>query len=119
MESRSPAVTLPPYCRAMSELQVEPQVLGDAARAVAADLRTVEQLAAAVEPALDAVATAVPGSRTAAAAQGTGDVLSAAVRALAAELAVLTAALGAAAKEYVAVERDATAGLERAGRGPV
>ena len=40
------------------------------------------------------------------------------MRALAAELAALTAALGAAAKEYLAVERHAAGGLERAGRRP-
>ena len=102
----------------MSELQVDPRGLADAARALAVDRRTVEQAATALGPALDAVATALSGSRTAAAAHETGDALSAAVRAFAAELAVLTAALGAAAKEYVAVERQAAAGLERAGRRP-
>lgn len=102
----------------MSELQVEPQILGDAARAAATDRRTVEQVAAEVGPALGAVASALPGSRTAAAAQDASDELSGAVHALAAELAVLTAALGAAAREYVAVERHAAAGLERAGRRP-
>ena len=102
----------------MSELQVDPLALADAARAVAADRRTVEQVAVALGPALSAVATALPGSRTAAAATETGEALSVAVRALAAELAALTAALGAAAKEYLAVERHTAGGLDRAGRRP-
>lgn len=97
---------------------MDPQVLTDAARSVDAERRAVEQAADALGPVVDGVVTALPGARTAAVADETGGALVAAIRSLAAELAILAGALGAAGKQYVAVERDAADGLERAGRRP-
>jgi hypothetical protein len=102
----------------MPELQVDPQVLAATARELDAERRGVEVATSAAGPALRAVATALPGSQTAEAADRAGAAVAAAVGALAAELATLTAALAAAAEEYLAVECGAAAGLERAGRRP-
>lgn len=102
----------------MSQLQVTPQVLADAARALDAERESMARTAWAIGSATDSIATALPGAWAAVAAESTGAALTAAVRSAAAELALLATALGAAAREYVAVERDAATGLERAGRRP-
>jgi hypothetical protein len=102
----------------MSQLQVTPPALADAAGTLDAEQESMARAAWAIGAATDGIATALPGSRTAAAAESTGAALAAAVRSAAAELALLATALGAAAREYVAVEQDAATGLERAGRRP-
>ncbi|MFL6127531.1 MAG: hypothetical protein ACJ73E_00505 [Mycobacteriales bacterium] len=99
-------------------LQVTPQVLADAAGTLHAQQELVVGTAVAIGAATHDVVRALPGSGTAAGAESTGVELAAAVRMAAAELAVLAVALGAAASEYLAVEREAAAGLERAGRRP-
>lgn len=98
---------------------MDPEAVAVAAGALAAERLSLERTAGMIGSVLDGVAVALPGGRTAPAAEATGAALAAAVRSAAAELAVLAAALGAAAKEYVAVEHDAATGLERAGRRPV
>lgn len=103
----------------MPELQVDPQVLSDAAGSIAAERSALAQLAAALGPVLDGVAAALPGSRSAAVARQAGDALPAEARALADELSRLAGALGAAARDYATVEQVTAAGLERAGRRPV
>ena len=102
----------------MSQLQVIPQTLTDAARTLRAEQDRVGRTAPAIGAALDGVAAALPGAQTAAVAEPTAAWVAAAVRAAAAELATLAATLGAAATHYLAVEQDAAAGLERAGRRP-
>ncbi len=103
----------------MPQLQVDPEVLERAARAASADRRTAEQAAGELGRAFTAITAALPGSQAAAAAELAGESLVAAVRSFAAELAVLAGALGAAATEYVAVEHEVSAGIERAGRRPL
>jgi hypothetical protein len=102
----------------MSQLQVTPQILADAAGAVDTEQESVARAAWAIGLATDGIAAALPGSAAAVAAESTGVALAAAVRSAAAELALLATVLGAAAKEYVAVEQHAAAGLERVGRRP-
>jgi hypothetical protein len=102
----------------MSQLQVTPRVLADASGALRAEHESVGRTAAALIIAAHSVAGALPGSRTATEVESRGTELAAAVRAAAAELAVLAAALGAAATAYLAVDEDTAAGLERAGRRP-
>jgi hypothetical protein len=102
----------------MSQLQVTPQVLADAAGTLDAGQESMARTAWAIGTAADGIAAALPGSRAAAAVESTGAALAAAVRSTAAELALLATALGAAARQYLAVEQDAATGLERAGRRP-
>ena len=102
----------------MPTLHVEPRVLADAGRSLTAQRSVLADVADALEPALSRVAAALPGSRTAEVAGETAVVLTAGVRSVEAELAVLAAALVAAAREYAAVEQAAAAGIERAGRRP-
>jgi hypothetical protein len=103
----------------MPTLQVEPRVLADAGRSLAAQRSVLSDVSDALEPALVRVAAALPGSRTAAVAGGAGAELAAAVRSAEGELAGLAAALTAAAGVYESVERSAATGIERAGRRPV
>ena len=102
----------------MPELQVDPEVLDAAAREVGADRRRVVQVAAALEPAVRDAGAALPASRTADAAERAGVELGAAVRALAADLALLATALGTAAVDYAAADRRAVPAAARAGRQP-
>ena len=102
----------------MPTLHVEPRVLADAGRSLATQRSVLADVADALDPTLSRVVTALPGSRTAEVAGSTGAVLVTAVRSVEVELAVLAAALGAAAREYVSVERSAAAGLQRDGRRP-
>ena len=102
----------------MSQLQVTPQVLADTAGTLRAEQVSVGRTEVAIGAATRGIAAALPGSRTAVEVQSTCADLVAAARAAAAELAVLSMALDSAAGEYVAVEQDAAAGLERAGRRP-
>lgn len=102
----------------MSQVQVTPQVLADAAEVLHGQQEAVGRTGPAIGAATWGIAAALTGSRTATAAESTGGELAAAVRTAATELAALAAVLGAAAKEYLAVEHDAAAGLDRAGRRP-
>jgi hypothetical protein len=97
----------------MPELHVEPQVLADAGRSLAAQRSVLTDVAGALAPALGTIASALPGSRTAAAAGQTASGLTAAARSAVAELAVLAAALTAAAREYAAVEHRIGTGFGR------
>jgi hypothetical protein len=103
----------------MPELYVEPQVLAEAGRSLAAERSTLTEVAGAVAPALGAIAAALPGSRTAEAATQAAATLATAVRYAAAELAQLGGALTAAAAEYRSVEHVTAAGIERGGRRPI
>jgi hypothetical protein len=118
VEGRSTAPAHRPTVGAMPELEVDPEVLDAAARAVAADRRRVEHAAAVLEPAVRDLAAALPGSRTAATADRTGAELGASVRALTSELALLAGALGVAAGEYAATDHRAVPGAGRVGRQP-
>ena len=102
----------------MSQLQVTPQVLADAAGTLDAERDSMGCRARAIGSAAGGIAAALPGARAATVVESTGAALAAAVRSAAAELALLATALGAAARHYVAVEQDAASGLERAGRRP-
>jgi hypothetical protein len=102
----------------MSQLQVTPRVLADAAGTLPAEQASVARTGVAISAATHGIAAALPGSRTATEVESTGAELTAAVRAAAAELALLAVALHVAAAEYVAVEQDTAARLERAGRHP-
>jgi len=102
----------------MSQLQVTPRVLADASGALRTDQESMGRTAAAIIVAAHGIAGALPGSRTATEVESRSAELAAAVRAAAAELAVLAAVLGAAATAYLAVDHDTAAGLERAGRRP-
>ncbi len=102
----------------MSQLQVIPQSLTDAAGTLRVEQDRVGRAAPALSAALDGIATALPGALAAAVAESTAAWVATAVRDAAAELATLAAALGAAATSYLAVDQDAAAGLERAGRRP-
>ena len=118
MESRSSASDLRSTVAGMSQLQVSSQALADAAGTLDAEQVAMARTAWAIGSATDGIATALPGARAVIAAESTSAALVAAVRSAAAELALLATALGAAAREYAAVEQDATTGLERAGRRP-
>lgn len=102
----------------MPELHVQPPVLADAGRSLASQRSVLADAAGALDPALARIAAALPGSRTAEVAGTTGAALASAVRAAAAELTHLAAALTAAARDYAVVERTTAAGIERAGRRP-
>lgn len=102
----------------MPELHVQPAVLADAGRSLTSQHSVLADAAAALGPAFDRVAAALPGSRTAEVAGTTATALAASLRAAAAELAQLAAALTAAARHYTVVERSAATGLEHAGRRP-
>jgi hypothetical protein len=100
----------------MPELYVEPQVLAEAGRSLATQRSVLADVADGLPPALGAVAAALPGSRTAPAAEASGAVLTAALRSVAHELAQLAGALATAARDYHVVEASAAAGIERDGR---
>ena len=102
----------------MSQVQVTPQVLADAAEVLRVQQESVGRTGPGIGAASRGIAGALPGSSTAAAAEATGAELTAAVRTVATELVALAAVLAAAAKEYLAVEHEAAVGLERAGRRP-
>jgi hypothetical protein len=103
----------------MPELYVEPHVLADAGRSLAAERSVLSDVADAVSPALGVIAAAIPGSRTAeVAGQAAADV-TAAVRAAAAELDHLARAVTRAARDYRVVEQTTAAGIERAGRAAI
>lgn len=102
----------------MPELHVEPRVLADAGRALTTQRSVLTDVAAGLGPTFAGIAAALPGSRTAGVAVGTGAELATATRSAAAELGALAAALTAAAGEYAAVEQATATGLERAGRRP-
>jgi hypothetical protein len=103
----------------MPELYVEPHVLADAGRSLAADQSVLADVADALSPALGMIATALPGSRTAEVADQTAAALSSATRAAAAELDGLARAVASAARNYHVVEQVTAAGIERDGRAPV
>ena len=103
----------------MPDLYVEPQVLADAGRSLAAERSALADVADALPTALGVVAVALPGSRTAVAAGQTATVLTTAVRAAADELDQLARAVTAAARDYRVVEQATATGLERDGRAPV
>jgi hypothetical protein len=103
----------------MSELYVEPEVLADAGRSLAADRSVLADVADALSPALGVIVSALPGSRTAEVAGGTAAALTSATRAAAAELDQLARAVTTAAHDYRVVERATAAGIERDGRAPV
>jgi hypothetical protein len=100
----------------MSELYVEPEVLADAGRSLTADRSVLADVADALAPALGVIATALPGSRTAAAAADTTAALTSLTRAAAADLDQLAVAITTAAHDYQVVERSTAAGIERDGR---
>jgi hypothetical protein len=102
----------------MSQLQVTPQVLADAGGILRVEQDTVARAAGAIVSAGDGIAIALPGSRTAIAAESAASSVAAAVRTAANELAALAVALSGAARHYATVEREAAVGLERAGRRP-
>jgi hypothetical protein len=97
----------------MPELHVEPQVLADAGRSLAAQRSVLTDVAGALAPALGTVAAALPGSRAAETAGHTASVLTSAARSAVAELALLAAALTGAAREYTAVEHTIGTGFGR------
>jgi lipid A disaccharide synthetase len=103
----------------MSELYVEPEVLADAGRSLAADRSVLADVADALSPALGVIVSALPGSRTAEVAGRTAAALTSATRAAAAELDQLARAVTTAAHDYRVVERATAAGIERDGRAPV
>jgi hypothetical protein len=100
----------------MPEFRTIPEALADAARAVTADGRLVDQVAGALGSSLHEIGDALPGSGTAHETERLGDALAAAARSLAAELASIGAALALAAQEYVAVDESVTGNLRSAGR---
>jgi hypothetical protein len=100
----------------MPELYVEPHILADAGRSLATERSVLSDVAEAVSPAFGEVAAALPGSRTAQAATETGAVLTAAVRAAAAELDRLARAVTTAARDYRVVEQANATGVVRDGR---
>ena len=118
MEDQSSPSDLRPTVAGMSQLQVTPRALADAARTLQAEQVSVVGAGTAISAAAHGLAAALPGSRTATEAESTGAELSAGVRTAAAELALLAVALGAAAADYAAVEQGAAARLGRAARGP-
>jgi hypothetical protein len=103
----------------MPELYVEPHVLADAGRALAAEGSVLADVADALSPALGVVATALPGSRTAEVAGQAAAALTAAVRVAAAELDQLARAVATAARDYRVVEQTTAAGIERDGRAAI
>ncbi len=103
----------------MSELYVEPQVLAEAGRSLAADRSVLADVADALSPALGMIAAALPGSRTAEVADRTAAALTSAIRTAAAEVDQLARAATAAARDYRVVERATATGIERDGRAPV
>ncbi|HEV7656127.1 MAG TPA: hypothetical protein VGP36_15540 [Mycobacteriales bacterium] len=100
----------------MSELQVEPQVLAEAGRSLIAERSALADAAAEVTRALGTVAAALPGSRTATAADHAAALLASEARATAVDLGHLGRALTTAAREYGEVERSIVTGIERSGR---
>ena len=104
METHSPPGGPGPNVGVMPELHVEPQVIADAGRSLAAQRSVLTDAAGALTPALGTIAAALPGSRTAEAAAHTASALTAAARSAVTELTLLGAALTAAAREYAAVD---------------
>jgi hypothetical protein len=100
----------------MPELYVEPHILADAGRSLATERSVLSDVADALSPALDVVAAALPGSRTAQVVGGTAAAMTAAVRAAAVELDQLARGLTSAARDYRVVEQATAAGIERDGR---
>jgi hypothetical protein len=100
----------------MPEFRTAPEALADAARAVAAEGRRVEQTAGPVRSCVLAVGDALPGSRAADEADRLAGTLAAETAAVATELAALAAALAAAARDYVTAESAAAGDFGRAGR---
>ena len=100
----------------MPELYVEPHILADAGRSLAAERSVLSDVADALSPALGVVAAALPGSRTAMVTGEIATALTAAVRGAAADLDRLAGALTMAARDYRIVEQVAAAGIERDGR---
>jgi lipid A disaccharide synthetase len=103
----------------MSELYVEPHVLADAGRSLVTERSILSDVADGLSPALNMVAAALPGSRTAEIADQTAAALTAAVRAAAAELDQLAHAVTTAARDYRVVEQATAAGIERDGRAAI
>jgi len=103
----------------MPELYVEPHILADAGRSLAAERSVLSDVADAVPAALGVIASAMPRSRTAQVAGETATALTAAVRAAATDLDQLARALTTAARDYRVVEQVAAAGIERDGRAAV
>ena len=103
----------------MPELYVEPHVLADAGRTLAAERSVLADVADALSPALGVIAAALPGSRTAEVAAQTAAALTSATRAAVIELDRLAGALASAARNYQVVEQVTAAGIEREGRVPV
>jgi lipid A disaccharide synthetase len=103
----------------MPELYVEPEVLADAGRSLAADRSVLADVADALAPTLGVIVAALPGSRTAEVAGRTASDLTSATRAAAAELDQLARAVSTAAHDYRVVEQATAAGIERDGRAPV
>jgi hypothetical protein len=118
VQRRSPLSAVRPTVPAMPQLQVDPEVLEGSARAVGVERRAADLAAGELGRSFRAIALALPGSQTAGTAELAGGSLVAAVRSLAAELAVLAGALAAAATGYLVVEDGIVAGVERAGRWP-
>ena len=102
----------------MPHLQVDLQAVESAGRAVTAQDQAVGDVADALGSVFREVAATLPGSRTAGVTDEAAVAVPAAVRALAFELASLAGALGVAAAEYAAVERQVATALGRAGRRP-
>ena len=96
----------------MPELYVEPHILADAGRYLAAERSVLSDVADALSPSLAVIAAALPGSRTAQVAGETATVLTAAVRAAEADLDQLAGALTTAARDYHVVEQVTAAGIE-------
>ena len=103
----------------MPDLYVEPHILADAGRCLATERSVLGDVADAISPALGLVAAALPGTRTAEAAGQTATALTAAVRAVAAELDHLARAVTTAARDYRVVEQTTAAGIERDGRAAI
>jgi hypothetical protein len=103
----------------MPELYVEPHVLADAGRTLAAERSVLADVADALSPALGVIAASLPGSRTAEVAAQTAAALASAVRAAATELDRLARALASAARDYQVVEQVTAAGIARDGRAAV
>ena len=116
MESHSPHPDPDHTVAGMSQLQVIPEALAQAAEVLRSEHDRVGRAAQAAGAAAEGIATALPGSSTAVAVGSTATEVVAAVRVAAAELATLAVALSAAASHYLAVEQQAAEGLERAGR---
>ena len=102
----------------MPDLYVEPEVLADAGRSLAADRSVLADVADALSPAVGVIAAALPGSCTAEVAERTAAAVTSAVRAAAAELDQLARAVTTAAHDYRVVEQATAAGAERDGRAP-